>query len=116
MNGSLAARRRSSSSSARWSTTRASCFEQRTVDAITRLDTGAYLYELSERSKAKRWALPVFRPRTGIELLLEGGDYPVQPTSWSAVYHVLQRAGASVAVSRFSDVFNAQGRWEPAAR
>ena len=60
-------------------------------------------------SKAKRWALPVMVAKLNLKQVLSGGDYPVQPTSWSAVYHVLQRHGAYVGLSRFTDAFDAKG-------
>ena len=42
-------------------------------------------------------------------LLGEGGPLPHQPTSWNAVYHILQRYGAWVALTRFSDHFTETG-------
>jgi hypothetical protein len=38
-----------------------------------------------------------------------GEPYPRQLTSWNAVYHVLQRYGAWVGVSRFATVFDGNG-------
>jgi hypothetical protein len=75
----------------------------------TFIATGGYVYELSERTKAKRWALPVLLPKGGLKLILSGVDYPEQLTSWSTVYHVLQRYGGYVALSRFTDAFDAHG-------
>jgi hypothetical protein len=84
-------------------------FDESTIAGIRKLDTGAYVYELSEKTKAKRWALPVLPPKGGLQLMLGGGVYPEQLTSWSAVYHVLQRHGAYVGLSRFTDAFDAKG-------
>ena len=84
-------------------------FDESTIAGIRKLDTGAYVYELSEKTKAKRWALPVLPPKGGLQLVLGGGGYPEQRTSWSAVYHVLQRHGAYVGLSRFTDAFDARG-------
>ena len=64
---------------------------------------------LSEKTKAKRWALPVLAPRSSLERMLSGGDYPEQLTSWSAVYHVLQRFGGYEGLTRFTDAFDARG-------
>ncbi|MDP1822210.1 MAG: hypothetical protein Q8L48_03180 [Archangium sp.] len=84
-------------------------FDESTIAGIRKLDTGASLHELSEKTKAKRWPLPVLPPKSGLQLMLGGGVYPEQPTSWSAVYHVLQRHGAYVGLSRFTDAFDAKG-------
>lgn len=84
-------------------------FEEKTISRIRALDTGGYVYELSEASKAKRWALPVLPPQRGLKLILGGGAYPEQLTSWSAAYHVLQRHGAYVGLSRFTEAFDARG-------
>jgi hypothetical protein len=81
-------------------------FEEQTIARIRALDTGDYLYNSSERSKTRREPLPVLAPRDSLALLLAGSDYPVQPTSWSGAYHVLQRYGAYVALTRFTDVFD----------
>ena len=42
-------------------------------------------------------------------LLVDLGRYPEQATSWSAVYHVLQRYGGYVALVRFGNVFDSAG-------
>lgn len=85
-------------------------FEEKTVQALRALELGDYLADLSERSKDRYPELPVLAPRASLALLVGGGEYPEQPTSWSAVYHVLQRYGAYVALARFSDAFDEQGR------
>jgi hypothetical protein len=86
-------------------------FEEQTITRIRALDTGDYLYASSERSKTRREPLPVLAPRGSLALLLAGADYPAQPTSWSGAYHVLQRYGAYVALARFTDAFDDQGRF-----
>jgi hypothetical protein len=84
-------------------------FDEKTVDRIDRLDTGSYLFDVSERSRARQWPLPVLTPRESLRRLLGGVDYPVQGTSWSTVFHVLERYGAFVALSKFDDAFDAGG-------
>jgi len=85
-------------------------FEEKTIQGLRSLQLGDYLADLSVRSKAKYPELPVLAPKASLALLIGGGDYPEQPTSWSAVYHVLQRYGAYVALARFTDAFDEQGR------
>jgi hypothetical protein len=85
-------------------------FEEKTIGRIRALDTGAYMAELSEANKSKRWPLPVLVPRASLALLLGGGAFPAQLTSWSTVYHVLQRYGGSVGLTRFTDAFDEHGR------
>src|SRR5207253_2874696 len=71
--------------------------------------SGRYLASVSTANAQKRWPLPVFsRDRIRAELLASG-RYPDQPTSWNAVYHVLQRWGAYEALRRFTDHFDAHG-------
>lgn len=84
-------------------------FEESTVTKLRDFDTGDYLFELSEKTKAKRWPLPVVTAKRALELILRGGDFPEQGTHWSAVLHVLQRYGAYAALSRYSDFFDAKG-------
>ncbi len=84
-------------------------FEESTITKVRTFESGAYLFDLSEASKAKRWALPIAMPKLNLERQLSGGPWPDQPTSWSAVYHVLQRYGAYVGLSRFTDAFDAKG-------
>ena len=84
-------------------------FDQSTIDGIVSLQLGSYLADLSEKSKQKRTPLAVFTPAQSRRQIIETGAYPAQPTNWSGAYHVLQRYGAAVAVSRFSDAFDAGG-------
>ncbi|MBL8912727.1 MAG: hypothetical protein JNM17_18680 [Archangium sp.] len=81
-------------------------FDESTIQRIKKLDTGTYIFELSEKTKAKRWPLPVYAPKDALALMLGGGRYPEQPTSWSTVYHLLQRHGGYVGLHRFTDTFD----------
>lgn len=76
---------------------------------IMAFDTAAYLFETSEKSAPKRPKLPVLTPEAADALLERGDALPSQPTSWNAVYHILQRYGAWVALTRFATVFTAEG-------
>jgi len=49
----------------------------------------------------------VLPPAKAFQQVARDGAYPEQPTSWAAVYHVLQRYGAYVALKRFSNTFDA---------
>lgn len=88
-------------------------FNQKTIDAVRSLSTGDMMFELSERSKAKRWALPVMTSKRSLQWVLDGEEYPAQGTSWATVYHVLQRTGAYVALTRFTDDFDERGALRP---
>jgi hypothetical protein len=79
---------------------------------IMAFDTAAYLFETSEKSAPKRQKLPVLLPEAADALLERGEALPNQPTSWNAVYHILQRYGAWVALTRFANVFTADGAVE----
>lgn len=72
-------------------------------------DTGAYLVEVSEKTADRRPRLPVMLPAAADAWLAEGKALPSQPTSWNAVYHVMQRYGAWVALGRFSSAFTPSG-------
>ena len=80
-------------------------FSDERVKQILSLSTGAYLAETSERSASKRPRLPVMTPEAADAFLASGQPLPEQRTSWNAVYHVLQRYGAWVALSQFWDMF-----------
>jgi len=71
-------------------------------------DTGALLYARSERNAARRPRLDLLAPRPLLAEVLVAG-YREQPTSWLAVYHVMQRYGAWEALRRFTNVFDATG-------
>ena len=65
-----------------------------------------YLSQVSEKNKERRELLNVLPAKLSIPELLRLGDYPQQPTSWNAVYHILQRYGGYTALKRFTDVFD----------
>lgn len=76
---------------------------------IMDFSTAAYLFETSEKSAVKRPRLPVMLPEVADALLERGEALPSQPTSWNAVYHILQRYGAWVALTKFATVFTPDG-------
>jgi hypothetical protein len=84
-------------------------FSDERIKQILGFATGAYLADISERSAPKRPRLPVMTPEAADAFLAEGKSLPEQNTSWNAVYHVLQRYGAWVALTRFADMFAADG-------
>ena len=84
-------------------------FSPERVKQIMDFDTSAYLVETSNKLAAKRPLLPVADSAEADAVLASGAPLPRQPTSWNAVYHILQRYGAWVALSRFSDDFTAEG-------
>ena len=79
-------------------------FSTERMRMIRDLKTADYLARVSKQNEKKRWPLPVFTEKRSLSLLAKG--YPAQPTSWAAVYHILQRYGAYVAMNRFTDVFD----------
>ena len=79
-------------------------------DWIRDFSTGPYLDGVSRNVK-QRPPLPVKDPAASLAQFIDTG-YPEQPTSWAAVYHVLQRHGAYVGLVRFSGAFDAQGNWK----
>jgi hypothetical protein len=81
------------------------------IEAIKRFDTAAYLSKVSKDNEKKRWPFDVLPPREAMKALLDTGEYPDQPTSWNAVYHVLQRYGAYVALKRYTDVFDEKDKF-----
>lgn len=76
---------------------------------IMAFDTANYLVETSEKAADKRPKLPVMRPEEADALLERGEPSPRQPTSWSAVYHILQRYGAWAGLTRFGNDFTPEG-------
>ena len=85
-------------------------FRRERIEMIRDLRSAGYLARLSKRTAPRRPELPVVAPRDApASVLLHG--YPFQPTSWSAIYHVLQRYGAYVAMKRFTKVFDANDRY-----
>ena len=76
---------------------------------ILNFDTGTYITDVSQRSAPKRPLLPVMSPQDADAFLATGASLPNQPMSWNAVYHVLQRYGAWVALSRYTTTFTPSG-------
>ena len=86
-------------------------FSKERIKMIRTFSTASYLAGVSKQNEKKRWALPVFNPRAGAQFVLQESMFPEQPTSWSAVYHILQRYGGFVAMRKFTDVFDANGQY-----
>jgi hypothetical protein len=84
-------------------------FADERAKQIMAFDTAAYLVEISEKSAPKRPKLPVMSPDAADALLERGEALPRQPTSWNAVYHILQRYGAWVGLTQFANVFTPDG-------
>jgi hypothetical protein len=84
-------------------------FDDSRIAQLRRFETAGYLAGVSQANAHRRGALPVEPPPHALTALLASGEYPVQLTSWSAVYHVLQRWGALAALERFTEVFDAHG-------
>lgn len=81
-------------------------------EMIRTFSTDSWLSKTSRDNEQRRWALPVDTAARNLERMRTGGAYPEQPTSWLAVYHVLQRYGAWVALGRFSRVFTENGMFQ----
>ncbi len=86
-------------------------FSVERVDQIVALQTADYLVKVNAENFGKRPALAVFCTAEASAKLESGEDYPAQPTSWNAVYHVLQRYGAWVALANAGQAFDAQGNF-----
>ncbi|MFT7521177.1 MAG: MYXO-CTERM domain-containing protein, partial [Kiritimatiellia bacterium] len=66
----------------------------------------------AKHNKSRRHAhLPVLPASESLAQLLVDLDYPYQGTSWIALYHIQQRFGGYDALARFSDTFDADGRF-----
>lgn len=85
-------------------------FSDARVAQIMNFDTAEYLVELSEKSASKRPKLPVLNLSDADALLARGEALPSQTTSWSAVYHILQRYGAWVALTKYGNYFFSDGQ------
>lgn len=77
---------------------------------IRDFSTGDYLWERSEANARSRDRLNLLKPGALLQEILPLGEYREQPTSWNAVYHVMQRYGAFVALTRFGELFDPEGR------
>jgi hypothetical protein len=88
-------------------------FDPDRIDMILKFQTADYLFDVSEKTASRatnpRPRLPVLNAAANDALLQTGQSLPQQLTSWSAVYHILQRYGAWVALSKFSSYFDAEG-------
>jgi len=76
---------------------------------IVQLATGSELRRVSLANAETRWLLPVLDPLAARERIRAGHGYPEQLTSWSAMYHVLQRYGAYRALRACTDLFDDGG-------
>lgn len=90
-------------------------FSQERIEDILAFRTGAYLDEVNRLNIGKRSRLPVYPPAEAKMRLDAGEPYPRQLTSWNAPYHVLQRYGAWVGLSRFAIVFDGGGAFRERA-
>ncbi len=79
------------------------------IDQILTFSTADYLERVNEENRNRRPSLPLYGAAEATRRLVDGEPIPRQLTSWSAVYHVLQRYGAWTALRRFSDIFDNQG-------
>jgi len=86
-------------------------FSAERVRQILAFDTADSLVAVDAANHGRRPALPVWSRAEAERRLSAGAALPTQLTSWSAVYHVLQRYGAWVALQRFSDAFTSEGRF-----
>ena len=86
-------------------------FSAERVDQILRFETADYLVSVNEANKGAKPQLPVLAAEEAKRQLIAGGSIPAQPTSWNAVYHVLQRYGAWVALDAEGSAFDSSGRF-----
>ena len=86
-------------------------FSDERVQQILTFDTGEYLYSVGIANAEKRRLLSVMEPKIAKRQLENGGSIPTQLASWNAVYHILQRYGAWVGISKFSEIFDAEGNF-----
>jgi hypothetical protein len=88
-------------------------FDADRIDMILKFQTADYLFDVSEKTALRatnpRPRLPVMNMAANDAALQTGQSLPQQLTSWSAVYHILQRYGAWVALTKFSPYFDADG-------
>ncbi|MFH1467197.1 MAG: hypothetical protein ABIO70_22625 [Pseudomonadota bacterium] len=82
-----------------------------TTRSLLAFDTGARLFQDSEKNAHRRPRLNLLAPGPLLEELLRSGTLREQHTSWLGVYHVLQRYGAWEGLRRFSAVFDEDGRF-----
>lgn len=89
-------------------------FADERVKVIKAFETAAYLVEANNNATGKRKKLAIMSIEEADALLERGDPLPDQPTRWSAIFHILQRYGAWVALARYSNVFTAEGMIAPA--
>ncbi len=82
---------------------------ENTTRSLLRFQTGQRVYDDSEKNAHRRPRLNLLPPSGLLGEMLADGHYRGQPTSWLAVYHVLQRYGAWEGLRRFSDTFDEAG-------
>jgi hypothetical protein len=78
---------------------------------IAAFEGGAITHDTSERNAHRRPRLNMLPPSEQLGELLEEGRFRDQPTSWLAVYHILQRYGGWEGLRRYSDVFDDAGMY-----
>jgi hypothetical protein len=86
-------------------------FPAERVDQLLRFATLDYLVSVNEANQGQRPPLPILAADEAKRRLIAGDPIPAQPTSWNAVYHVLQRYGAWVALDAEGSVFDSNGRF-----
>jgi len=90
-------------------------FSPRSRGFIKAFTGGGELYRVSIHNAKTRGALPVIEPSAALARARAGEDYPEQPTSWSGMYHVLQRYGGFQGLRRFTTVFDEHGMYRKGA-
>lgn len=84
-------------------------FSDERVRMILGFQTGEYLAEVNEQNGRRKPLLEIRQQSEARERLQNGEALPSQLTSWNAVYHVSQRYGAWVALTRFRRIFDETG-------
>lgn len=90
-------------------------FAPRSRASIKSFATGEQLSPTSTPNARTCGLLPVLTSSIVLTRVRAGGGYPAQPTSWSAMYHVLQRYGGYRALCRFTTVFDEAGMYTQGA-
>lgn len=79
------------------------------VRQIRDFSTAQYLADVIQENQKTKGHLNVFNSAASQRWFEQKADFPKQLTSWNAVYHILQRYGAWVAIEKFSDTFTSDG-------
>lgn len=90
-------------------------FTAKSRASIKSFATGDQLNFISTRNVKRLGLLPVLAPSIALNRVRAGDGYPDQPTSWSGMYHVLQRYGGYQALRRFTTVFDEAGMYKQGA-